>query len=50
MNAGAVFGRMMANGQLSEEMTQRMKKGSRMPGWTKRADFDWYETISDRES
>ena len=50
MNAGAVFGRMMANGQLSEEMTQRMKKGSRMPGWTKRANFDWYETITNRES
>jgi hypothetical protein len=48
-NAGAVFGRMMQNGQLKDEMIERMKKGSKMPGWTKRADFDWYDTIADRE-
>jgi hypothetical protein len=48
-NAGVVFGAMMQNSQLSDEMVERMKKGSRMPGWTKRADFDWYETISNRE-
>ena len=48
-NAGAVFGAMMQNDQLTPTMIERMKKGSRMPGWTKRSDFDWYETISDRE-
>ncbi len=48
-NAGAVFGAMMQNDQLTPKMIERMKKGSRMPGWTKRSDFDWYETISDRE-
>lgn len=48
-NAGAVFGAMMQNDQLSPMMIERMKKGSRMPGWTQRSDFDWYETISDRE-
>jgi hypothetical protein len=48
-NAGAVFGAMMQNDQLTPNMIERMKKGSRMPGWTKRSDFDWYETISDRE-
>jgi hypothetical protein len=30
-------------------MIERMKKGSKMPGWAKRADFDWYDTIADRE-
>ncbi len=49
-NAGAVFGAMMQAGQLGDAMVERMKKGSRMPGWTKRAGFDWYETIEDRES
>ena len=48
-NAGAVFGAMMQNDQLTPRMIERMKKGSRMPGWTRRSDFDWYETISDRE-
>ena len=44
-NAGAVFMEMAKNGQLTDEMQERMKKGSRMPGWTKRVDFDWYETL-----
>jgi hypothetical protein len=26
-----------------------MKAGSKMPGWVKRRDFDWYGTITDRE-
>ncbi len=50
MNAAAIFGAMAKNGQLSEEMIQRMKKGSKLPGWTHREDFDWFETITDRES
>jgi hypothetical protein len=44
-NAGSVFLAMAKNGHLSETMQERMKKGSNMPGWTKRADFDWYETL-----
>jgi hypothetical protein len=48
-NAGVVFMQMAKNKQLSEKMMERMKKGSNMPGWVKRATFDWYATISDRE-
>ena len=48
-NAGAVFLRMMENGDLTDVMQKRMKSGSRMPGWVKRDTFDWYSTIVDRE-
>ena len=48
-NAGAIFGAMAAHGQLTPPMKERMAKGSRMPGWTRRSDFDWYPTIEDRE-
>ena len=44
-NAGAVFAELLKNGQLSEPMHERLKRGSRMPGWVKRSDFDWYETL-----
>jgi hypothetical protein len=44
-NAGAVFMEMAKNGQLSDVMLERMKKGSKMPGWTKRGEFDWYATL-----
>jgi hypothetical protein len=44
-NAGSVFLKMAKNGQLTEAMQERMKKGSRMPGWVKRESFDWYETL-----
>ena len=37
---------MAKNEQLTDEMQERMKKGSKMPGWTKRADFDWYTTLT----
>ena len=47
--AGAVFMDLMQQGKLSEKMQQRMKAGSRQPGWVKRAEFDWYGTIADRE-
>jgi len=50
INAGAVFGEMMAAGQLSERMQERMKKGSQMPGWTRRENFDWYTTLVDPEA
>lgn len=49
-NAGVVFGAMMQNDQLSPKMVERMKAGSKMPGWIKRSEFDWYETIADREA
>jgi hypothetical protein len=44
-NAGAVFAELLANGKLSGEMQERLRRGSRMPGWVKRADFDWYATL-----
>lgn len=44
-NDGAIFGELMQNGQLTQALQDRMKKGSRMPGWVNRADFDWYETL-----
>ena len=49
-NAGAVFMTMLKNGDLTVRMQERMKKGSDMPGWVKRREFDWYETIADRET
>ena len=48
-NAGTVFGAMAKNGQLTERMLERMKKGSKMPGWTRREEFDWYSTLADPE-
>ncbi len=48
-NAGIVFMRMLEAGRLSEKMQQRLKAGSRMPGWVKRPTFDWYGTVADRE-
>jgi hypothetical protein len=50
MNAGAVFGAMMQAGKLSKPMQERMKKGSKMPGWTRREDFDWFSTLVDPEA
>lgn len=49
INAGSVFGAMMAAGRLPEPMQERMKKGSKMPGHTRLADFDWYSTLIDPE-
>ncbi len=49
-NAGALFMQLAQAGELSDEFLARMKKGSKMPGWIKRDDFDWYDTIDDRES
>ena len=49
-NAGAVFGAMMKNGQLSERMQERMKLGSRMPGWTRMEEFDWFSTLEDPDA
>lgn len=46
MNAGVVFLELAKAGKLSEKMQERMKKGSKMPGWVRREEFDWYETIS----
>jgi len=49
-NAGAVFGALAKDGQLTGQMQERMKKGSKMPGWTPIADFDWFSTLVDREA
>ncbi len=48
-NAGAMFMAMAKNNQLTETMLDRMKKGSKMPGWVKRSEFDWYETLPENE-
>jgi len=48
-NAGVVFAELLANGRLSGEMQERLRRGSRMPGWVKRADFDWYATLPSAE-
>jgi len=45
MNAGVLFMELAKAGKLSEKMQERMKKGSKMPGWVKREEFDWYATI-----
>jgi hypothetical protein len=50
MNAAAVFGAMAKNQQLKPKMLERMKKGSDMPGWIRRSELDWYDTIEGRES
>ena len=44
-NAGAVFLELLQQKKLSKGMQERMKKGSDMPGWLPREQFDWYETI-----
>ena len=49
MNAGAVFGAMAKNKQLTPRMLERMKKGSDMPGWVRADDFDWMAGIADIE-
>jgi hypothetical protein len=41
---------MAKNGQLTEKMLERMKRGSKAPGWTRRSEFDWFETLLDREA
>ena len=48
-NAGAVFLDLLQKGKLSPQMEERLKRGSRQPGWVKRDAFDWYATITDRE-
>ena len=50
INAGSVFGALMKNGQLSEKMQDRMKRGSKMPGWTHISEFDWFSTLTDYEA
>ncbi|MCP3983605.1 MAG: nuclear transport factor 2 family protein [bacterium] len=50
INAGTVFGAMAKNGQLPPAMLERMKKASKMPGWIRRNEFDWFSTLVDREA
>ena len=49
-NAGAVFGAMAKNSQLTPRMIERMKKGSKMPGWTRRSEYDWMAGILNIEA
>jgi hypothetical protein len=49
-NAGSVFGAMINHGQLSDRMQERMKNGSRQPGWTRRTEFNWFDTLADPEA
>ena len=49
-NAGAVFGAMAKHGQLTDPMLERMKAGPKAPGWTRRSEFDWFETLADPEA
>jgi len=49
-NAGAVFGAMMKNGQLTARMQDGRKRGSDMPGWIPIAEFDWFSTLVDPEA
>jgi hypothetical protein len=37
-NNGAIFLELAKNGQLSEGMEERMRKGAKMPGWTRRGE------------
>jgi len=48
-NAGAVFLDLLQKGLLSPEMQERLKRGSKQPGWVRREEFDWYTSIVDRE-
>jgi hypothetical protein len=48
-NAGAVFLDLLQKGKLSPEMQERLKRGSKQPGWVRRSEFDWYGTVADRE-
>ncbi len=41
---------LMKNGQLTERMQERMKRGSKMPGWTHISEFDWFSTLADYEA
>ena len=49
-NAGAVFGAMHKNEQLTPRMIERMQKGSKMPGWVRRDTFDWIATLEDPDA
>lgn len=49
--AGATFMEMGKNGDLNPRMIERMKKGTKQPGWVKApSEFDWTEGIEDREA
>jgi hypothetical protein len=48
-NMGATFMRMAKNGDLNPGLQERIQKGSKMPGWTRRVDYDWFADIADIE-
>jgi len=35
---------------MNDVMLERMKKGSKMPGWVRRSEFDWFDTLVDPEA
>lgn len=49
-NMGVCFRAMTENGQMNDVLLERIRKGSRMPGWVKREDFDWIATIADPQA
>lgn len=48
-NAGAVFLDLLQQGRLTPAMQERLKRGSKQPGWVPRESFDWYASVTDRE-
>lgn len=44
-NCAEIFGQLHRSGPLTPVMQERLRLGSRMPGWVKRERFDWYATI-----
>jgi ketosteroid isomerase-like protein len=46
-NVGDVLIQMARNQQLTPALAERMKKGSKMPGWVERKTYDWYSEIVD---
>ncbi len=44
-NAATIFMAMAKDGRLSAEMQRRMAQGSKMPGWVRLSEFDWYATL-----
>jgi hypothetical protein len=41
---------MAQNGDLNETPEGRIEKGTKMPGWTHRSEFDWIDTMLDPEA
>jgi hypothetical protein len=48
-NAATTFIAMAKDGRLSQEMQRRMAQGSKMPGWVRLSEFDWYSTLPKKD-